>query len=165
MNAVTLLKSALKSSEELTFPLIEDMRDAPLTRPTPNGGNHPHWILGHLAVSEEGIHSVMTGEDHALKHWHKLFGRESEPSDDAAGYPDFDELIAAYRQARAKNLALLETLSDDDLDTPSKAIPPGMESVFGTLGQCFHALAMHWMMHRGQLADARRAAGKDRLIM
>jgi hypothetical protein len=35
-----------------------------------------------------------------------------------------------------------------------------MEKVLGTVGQAFILLALHAMNHRGQVADARRAAGR-----
>ena len=35
----------------------------------------------------------------------------------------------------------------------------GVELLFGTYRRCFQYASDHWFMHRGQLADARRAAG------
>ena len=53
MNRIELIRWALKMTDDATAQLVEDMRDAPLTQPTPGGkgggGNHPLWVLGHLA--------------------------------------------------------------------------------------------------------------------
>ena len=48
MKAVDFAKLCLEMSSGWVMGLIEDMKDAPLTAPTPNGGNHPLWCLGHL---------------------------------------------------------------------------------------------------------------------
>jgi len=50
-----------------------------------------------------------------------------------------------------------------DLDTPSATVPQGFEDTFGTYRLCLQYAADHWYMHRGQLADARRAAGVARM--
>ena len=55
MKTVDFIKRGLETSKALTLGLIDDMKDAPLTQPTVNGGNHPLWILGHLAYSEANI--------------------------------------------------------------------------------------------------------------
>jgi len=39
----------------------------------------------------------------------------------------------------------------------------GYEDTFGTYRLCLQYVADHWYMHRGQLADARRAAGLARM--
>ena len=41
--------------------------------------------------------------------------------------------------------------------------PAGFEHTFGTYRLCLQYAADHWYMHRGQLADARRAAGLERM--
>jgi hypothetical protein len=42
-------------------------------------------------------------------------------------------------------------------------VPDGFEETFGTYRRCLQYVADHWYMHRGQLADARRAAGLGRM--
>jgi uncharacterized damage-inducible protein DinB len=56
---------------------------------------------------------------------------------------------------------LLESLSEEDLDKPTKAPPKGREREFATYGQSFLVLALHQTMHRGNVTDARRAAGRS----
>ena len=84
----------------------------------------------------------------------------SEPSTDAKNYPTFDEVREAYQKLRAETMKVLETLTDDDLDLPSKACPPEYKEFVGTYGQCFLVIIFNTMTHRGQVADARRAAGR-----
>jgi hypothetical protein len=42
-------------------------------------------------------------------------------------------------------------------------VPAGFEATFGTYRLCLQYAADHWYMHRGQLADARRTAGLERM--
>lgn len=61
---------------------------------------------------------------------------------------------------RERNLALLESLSEEDLDKPTKAPPKGREHEFATYGRSFLVLALYQMMHRSHVTDALRAAGR-----
>jgi hypothetical protein len=160
MKAIDLIRGALRMSDEFTAKLAADMRDEPMTRTTSRGGNHPLWIVGHLAVVEGGIPRILFGEPNPVEHWGALFGQGSTPMDDRAAYPSFDEVLATYRGLRAKNLARLEEIGEAGLDRPPQAVPPGFENEMRTVGQTLLTMAMHQMMHFGQLADARRAAGR-----
>jgi len=64
---------------------------------------------------------------------------------------------------RARTLELLRSFRESDLDAESVASPEGYEGLFGTRRRCFQFAADHWYMHRGQLADARRAGGLERM--
>src|SRR5262249_33614551 len=157
---------ALDRSAGATLALVEDMRDAPFTFPTPKGGNHPLWALGHLTWSEgEGVQRYMLGRANPLAHWGALFGFGSEPSAEPARYPPLDEVMTAFKSLRAETLKVLGTLTDDDLDQPSKGCPPELKQFVGTFGQCFLVLVLNAMHHRGQVADARRAAGRKPVRM
>ena len=164
MKSMQLIQHALQMSDQAMLHLVEDMRDAPMTQPTPCGGNHPMWVLGHITFIEAGLPSILFGEPHPLERWAPLFAPGTEPRTDASAYPPFDEVLRTYREARARNLKLLEELGEAGLDRPTKAPPRGLEKVMPTAGHAFFVLAMHQMNHRGQLADARRAAGREPLF-
>jgi hypothetical protein len=159
-NAIDTIRNAMQFADRGTLQLIEDMQDAPLTQPTPRGGNHPLWVLGHIAFIEGNIPHVLFGEPNPVAHWAPLFAPGTEPSPDARGYPPFEEVLRTYRDLRARNLQILEQLGEAGLDRPTKSPPRGLEEVFPTAGQAFLVVAMHQMSHRGQVADARRAAGR-----
>ncbi len=110
-----MLKTTLETCHGMVVQLIEDMKDAPLTFPTPNGGCHPLWIVGHLAYSEGQL----------VRDW--MLGIGTEPTADAANYPSFAELTAKFQQAHEETLALLDSMSEEDLDTPSKNVLPDYE--------------------------------------
>ncbi len=162
-------KDSLKMNLELTLgvvlPLIEDMKDAPLTFPTRKGGNHPLWVLGHMAYSEGSIiQEMMLGESNPLAEWKEIFGSGVDPVSDAATYPPFDEVLTKCKAAHQANMDLLDSLSEEDLDTKSKGCPEEYAGFFGTYRQCFHMIANHWWMHYGQVADARRADGRKPMM-
>jgi hypothetical protein len=166
MKATEFIRKALDSSAKAILPMIDDMRDCPLTFPTPNGGNHPLWVMGHVAFVEgQLVQHIMLGKPNPLAEWSPLFGMKSEPTADAGRYPPLEEVKSAFVKLRAETLQLLDSLSDDDLDQPCKACPPGMEEFIGKYHQCFMILVMNTMTHRGQVADARRAAGRKPLRM
>lgn len=165
MKIKDFIKAGLDASMNLTLALIDDMKDAPLTPPTSKGGNHPLWILGHLAYSEANIVShIIGGEENPLIGWKEMFGSSREPATDAGKFLAWDEVRQEFDKVRARTLSVLEGLSDDDLDQPSKNCPPGREQMMGTVGACFLVLTLHPVMHRGQVADSRRMLDRKPLF-
>src|ERR1700732_403361 len=163
MHSKDAIKFALAASHRAVLSEIDRMSDAATTFPTPNGGCHPLWVLGHLTLVEGMIPVVFFGDKNPAAEWQQYFGENSEPVADASAYPPFAEVREKYLQLREQNLKLLESLSEADLDKPTKAPPKGREQEFATYGQSFLVLALHQTMHRGNVTDARRAAGRAAL--
>jgi len=151
---------ALTLSDRAVLSAIDEMSDAPTTFPTPNGGCHPLWVLGHLALVEGSIPSVLFGEPNPVAEWQPLFGDKSQPVNDRAAYPPFAEVRAKYVLLRESNLKLLHSFTEEDLDKPTITPPKGLEREFDTWGRSFLTLALHQMLHRANVMDARRAAGR-----
>jgi DinB family protein len=151
------IKFALTVSNGAVLSVIDEMSGAATTFPTPNGGCHPLWVLGHLTLVEGMIPEILFGERNPVAEWQPYFGENSEPLANAGAYPPFAEVREKYRQLRERNLKLLESLSEADLDRTAKAPPKGREKEFATYGQSFLVLALHQAMHRGNVTDARRA--------
>src|SRR6476661_6082163 len=126
MKAIDVVRHALALADRATLALIEDMRDAPLTQPTPRGGNHPLWVLGHITFIEGNIPRVLFGEPNPVAHWAPLFAPGTEPRADGGAYPPFEEILRTYRDLRARNLAALDRIGDEGLDRPTKSPPRGM---------------------------------------
>lgn len=164
MPAMEMIRWALATSDGLTTRLVEDMRENPLARPTSRGGNHPLWVLGHIAVVEGMIPHTVFGEANPVQHWWPLFGTGSQPTGDPGAYPPFEEVLATYRDLRKKNVGRLEEVGEAGLEQPPKVIPPGFEDRMKTIGRTYHLIALHQMFHLGQVADARRAAGKGPFV-
>jgi uncharacterized damage-inducible protein DinB len=160
MQTKDAIKFALTVSNGAVLSVIEEMSDAATTFPTPNGGCHSLWVLGHLTLVEGMIPAVFFGDKNPAAEWQHYFGENSEPVADPSAYPPFAEVREKYRQLREQNLKLLESMSEADLDKPTKAPPKEREQEFATYGRSFLTLALHQAMHRGNVTDARRAAGR-----
>jgi DinB superfamily len=160
MHTKDAIKFALTVSNGAVLSVIDEMSAAATTFPTPNGGCHPLWVLGHLTLVEGSIPAILLGEKNPAADWQQYFGENSEPVADASAYPPFAEVRKKYLHLREQNLKLLESLSEADLDKPTKAPPNGREQEFSTYGQSFLVLALHQSMHRSHVTDAKRAAGR-----
>lgn len=160
MNGIEVIRTALDQSQQWLMALVADVQEDPLTFPTPKGGNHPLWVMGHIAHSEASLFSeFVLGEANPLAKWDDLFGMGSEPVADASKYPALSEITAEFEKVRARTLEWLSSNSDADLSKPSRA-PEEYKDMFGTVGQCVVSAALHATFHAGQIADARRAMGK-----
>ncbi len=161
MNTIDFIRASLEGSKGWAMGLLEGIKDAPLTAPTPRGGNHPHWVLAHLIYSEASmVEAGLTGKPNPLEAWDSKFGMGSTPDPEARGYPPFEELLQQFEKVRARTLEVLATMTPADLDKPSKA-PEEMRSFLPTNGKVFEILIAHPIFHAGQVADARRALGRS----
>ena len=104
----------------------------------------------------------MLGGLNPLADWEAMFDG-GDPSGNVSEYPPFDQVLAKCREMREATLSLVESLSENDLDRSSANAPEGREESFGTYRLCLQYVADHGYMHRGHLADARRAAGLKRM--
>jgi hypothetical protein len=163
VQSIELIRDNLRSSARRVLDRVEEMRDHALVFPTPHGGCHTLWVLGHLAYIEAQVtdHFIHGGVN-ALAQWETPFDG-ADVSGEPSRYPPFDEVLGTCRQRRALTIELAESLSEADLDNASTVVPRGFADTFGTLRQCLQYLSDHWYMHRGHLADARRAAGVGRI--
>ena len=163
MDSIALIRTNLERSELITLSRVEEMRDHCMVAPTPVGGCHTLWVLGHLAFCERLVtQEIMRGETNPLAHWRDTFDG-AEVSQDPEDYPPFDLVLEACRAARRDTITTIDALSEPELDAPSHSIPHGAEELFPTARACLQYVSDHWLMHRGQLADARRAAGLLRM--
>ena len=60
MHMKDAIKFALSISNGVVLSVIDEMSDAATTFPTPNGGCHPLWVLGHLTLVEGSIPAVIS---------------------------------------------------------------------------------------------------------
>ena len=163
MDSIHLIRENLRRSETIVLSRIEDMRDHCMTPPSSAGGCHTLWILGHLAYIEGLVVSdFMLGKSNPLAGWKDMFDG-AEISSDIEHFVPFDLALEECRAIRASTSSLLESFDERGLDHASANAPNGAEELFGTYRRCFQYSADHWLMHRGQLADARCAAGLERM--
>jgi len=105
------------------------------------------------------IPAVLFGDKNPVAEWQQYFGEESKAVANAGAYPPFAEVRKKYLQLREQNLKLLESLSEADLDKPTKAPPKGRSASRHVRTELPRA-GLHQTMHRGNVTDARRAAGR-----
>lgn len=165
MQSKSILILANRQCAGLVFPLLDDLQSAPLVSPITGSGNHAHWLLGHLVFSEGRYREMMQGIANPCQSLHDKFGGGSQPDPAAVDYPQYDELLMQLRSMNDEFMRWLEATSEDELDQLIEGIPPQFELYFGTWRHMFLMRAMHWMNHRGQLADCRRAAGRPPLMI
>jgi len=159
------IRFSLNLAEEAVLKSLANIDDVPLTFPTGKGGCHPLWVLGHLAFVEGLAYEILAGGENPAGEWATLFGPDSTPTDDMAQYPAIKEVRAMYVQLRQRNLRLLDSFSEIDLDRPTPWQPKGVEEHFATYGKALLTLALHQMAHRGQITDAIRSAGRAAPIL
>lgn len=159
MKTTDFVRQALESGRSWIDAMLNGLEGNELTFPTSQGGNHPLWVVGHLAWAEAAmVGGFILGEENPLARWESLFGMGSQPVADASRYPAMSELRAEWARLRARTLEVLASMTEADLDRPSKA-PAEWAEMFGTIGKVFGVVVNHQMFHAGQVADARRAAG------
>lgn len=160
MKAVDSIKCSMKIAGGFSEALLRDMADEPFTRTMPGTGQHPYWLAGHLAVSEAAVLDMyLLDQPNRHASWQPMFGTGTEPAEQKDGAPTYGELLDALGNVRAELLEYIDTLDDDGLDRPCCENDwPGPK--FGSVGECLNALSLHMCVHAGQVACARRAAGR-----
>ena len=86
---------------------------------------------------------------------------EAASSDDQGAFCTKDEYLAAMQEQRAGTLALLEKLSDEELEKPA---PEDIQKIGATVGAVIAAQSAHWMMHAGQWVIVRRQLDKEAIF-
>lgn len=164
MNTIDFIKLSIQSSKNWILGLANDIKDEPLVAPTPHGGNHPLWCLGHLAYSEANLVTTLCkGETNPLAEWESIFQMGAKPSTAPNDYPSIDEVSIKLDEVNATTMAFLDSIDEADLDRASHAEGHWQEW-FPTVGHCLSAIPIHFAFHGGQIADARRAAGRETMM-
>jgi hypothetical protein len=163
MKALDAIRIALKFSD-MGMTHLSSMKDAPLLRPGPWGGNHAMWIAGHLAVVEGRLQQMIHGGRNPVHEWKRLFDWGSEPVDDPKAYPPFEEVVGKFKELRGQTHAFLDEVGEAGLDRPTKSQPPGFKG-FETVGQAVMIIAGHAIGHMGGVTVVRAASGKQRLFV
>ena len=140
-----------------------DLTDEEFFTAPVSGANHAGWVLGHIAVSEDSLCAVATGSDKRIPEaTQKLFGGESECSNERSKYPSRKEIEELYRRTRAHTLEALKSFDEGKWDDPS---PEGWpKEVFPTLGSMWSMQGTHLFWHIGQITVCRQALKKKRVL-
>ncbi len=138
---------------------IGDLEDADLMQRPGNGCNHIAWQLGHLISSECNLLNMAVPNSAAKlpEGFVEKHSKENASSDDASQFNSKAEYLELFAKTKAATFAVLESLSDEDLDQPG---PEAMRDFCPTIGSLLILISTHVMMHVGQIVPVRRRLDK-----
>jgi hypothetical protein len=91
----------------------------------------------------------------------KKHSKETAGSDDPKNFLTKAEYLDLFSKQRSATLAVLDTVSDDELGQPA---PEKLRAFLKTVGDVFAMQGTHWVMHAGQWALIRRKLGRPPLF-
>ena len=163
MSIAEHIKAELQLPTFVVQGYIQDLTDEDLLRRPVENANHIAWQLGHLIAAEHDLNNMVRPDSmpalpdgFADKH-----NKETASSDDPAAFCTKEEYLTCMAEQRAGTIALLDTLSDEDLQKPS---PEKLQQFGGTVGAVIAGQSAHWMMHAGQWVIVRRQLGKEAMF-
>jgi uncharacterized damage-inducible protein DinB len=159
MNAKDAIRQVIGHSDMLLNSYVNDLEDADLRIRPVEGMNSIAWQLGHLLSSERGmVEGVKPGSCPALPDgFEENHNRDQAKSDDTSKYLSKNEYLALIQAQRAATKAVLDGLSESDLDTPG---PERMRNFCPTVGSVMMLTGTHYLMHLGQFVAVRRKLNK-----
>jgi hypothetical protein len=153
--ALTDLARRFRFNEHLLGMVTEGFGDADWSAtPTGQGGNTPHWIVGHLAASRRAL-LRMIGGDADVGAWEERFAMSAKPTG-TQGYPAPSVLsvdFAAHGELLEQRLASLT--AEEAATAWGGKLPDGSTTYAGAAG----FLYMHECYHLGQVGLLRRIRG------
>lgn len=158
MDAQTAIRNILATGEMVGMAYLGDLSDAELMQRPHTKCNHLNWQVGHLIVSENSLVGMAWPMPSLPAGFMEKYSKENAASDDPSKFATKEELMAAYKTQRAATLAVLASVSAEDLDQPS-----GVDYA-PTRGQLISLNGEHWLMHAGQWVIVRRQNDKPVLI-
>lgn len=164
MTVNDMLVDQLEAVRRITLETFGDLDTGQrLFRPAP-GVNHPLWLLGHIAGSEDHlILGFCKGESLLPDRYGELFGMGSKLLEEPSEYPSGEEVLNALAEVHAASLQYVRSATAEELEQP----PVGFDNLddrarqmFASRGRCVWFHATHEAMHTGQMAYIRRLLGK-----
>jgi hypothetical protein len=159
MNAKDVLKHAFGMGDYILNSYLGDLDDADLLLRPVEGQNHIAWQLGHLISSERRMmEGVKPGSSPALPPgFDEAHSKEASTSGETKGFLTKKEYLDLFKTQRAATLAVLDSLTDADLDRPGAE---SMRKICPTVGATFGLATEHVLMHAGQFVSVRKKLKK-----
>jgi hypothetical protein len=159
MLAKDAIRNTLDMSERTISAYIGDLEDSDLLIRPVEGTNHMAWQLGHLIQTEHTVlEMIRPGAAPALPQgFAEGHGRECFTVDDPAKFLPVATYQELWKGQRATLKAILDSLSEEDLDAPS---PERFKQIAPTMGTLLNLMGMHGLMHAGQFVAVRRLRKK-----
>lgn len=162
MHARGAIRLSMQAAEGIWKSYLADLTDAELLVRPVEGANHIAWQLGHLIAGENWMMGLISpGSMPPLPAgFADKYKPETASRNEASAFCSKDECLKVYEQQRAATLAVIEKLSDADLDAES---PDQLRSFAPTVAHVLNMQGTHYLMHAGQWAVIRRKLGRKPL--
>jgi uncharacterized damage-inducible protein DinB len=158
MGPKDVIRNTLDTSDFIIKKYIEDLSDADL-RLRPVEGMHPIALqLGHLIVAERLFKEwIKPGSAPPLPEGFAEAHDIKKPEGADSRFATKGEYLKLWDQQRAATIALLESVSDADLDeNPGGRLPEFIPTVAAALNMA----GVHAINHSGQFVAVRRVLNK-----
>lgn len=163
MSIASQIKNELNLPTFTVQAYLQDLTDEDLFRRPVENANHIAWQLGHLIAAEHNLNNmVCPGSMPALPDgFAEKHNKDTANIDDPRQFCSKAEYLKLMNEQRAGTLALLDKLSDAELEKPS---PEPIQKFGPTVGAVIAGQSAHWMMHAGQWVIVRRQLGKNAIF-
>ncbi len=159
MQAKDVILQTINVGDMIMNKYLEDLEDADFLHRPVEGMNHIAWQMGHLITSERNmVEGIKPGScpPHAEGFYEK-HSKKTAGLDGAENFYTKAEYLEAWTAQRAATKALLESMTDAELEAPA---PEQIRSLAPTVGAVFNLTGLHPLMHAGQFVGVRRARHK-----
>jgi uncharacterized damage-inducible protein DinB len=137
--------------------MIEDIPPDKLCHQPVPGANHPLWVLGHLACTDDFFASSLGGRASIIDdEWNKMFGMGSTPRDDPSAYPPLEAVLDRLEETRQAMLETFEAMGEEKLQEQT---PEAWRMFAPTYAATMASVAFHEGFHAGQISAVRRSLG------
>lgn len=138
--------------------LIADLSPEQMRLCPAPGMNTPHWLLGHLTISNDFTLMQLGQPTICPQRWMVMFGPGSDPARLPEKAPGKEELLEAFDKGAALVQAALPQAIAEEMEKehPIDFLKP---AIFTKGNLVAHLLTTHIGGHVGQLSAWRRAAG------
>lgn len=147
----------LKSNQQVTRKLIDDITEEQSMVRGKDQGNHIRWQTGHITYCAGIILSLLGEKIDEHNKFQKMFGGGSVISEISADYPSMAELKEHLYRYQDRAIELAGKLSDADLEKET-----GEENNRVPIWRPITFLCMHEFYHDGQIVNTRKTIGKER---
>jgi hypothetical protein len=138
---------------------MADLSDADLRVRAVEGMNPIAWQLGHLITTERMfVEGVKPGSCPPVPEgFAEAHGKGTGQAEDTSKYRTKAEYLDLWKAQRAATKAVLDALTDEELDAPG---PERFRRMAPTAGSVLNFAGIHALMHLGQFVGVRRLLQK-----
>lgn len=150
-----LLIWSLEKARQQTLSLVEDLREEQMCLQTSSGENHPAWILGHLALGDIYLLSMLKIRELSADFSDLLrkYGPDSKPTSTLAFYDSKHFLVERLTETGFLRLDAVRKMKNLDKAMPDETLAQSQP----TIGHHLQILVFHEGHHCGGLSSWRKA--------